>query len=387
VDKNDLNFGMGASQSALTAAAAAKRAAAHQKEMEQLQREIGASHLTPMQISARASREKTKGNECFRVGENEEAYACYSRSLALDPNNAVTYANRATACNRLKRYELAEDDCTRALKLDHNYIKAWTRRGMVRFTRGKYKEAADDFDEALMRDPENNKLMDLASNARKKYFEVEGRELPDKNTVNNEGTRTLPLSQVASVHLLPLPRAGALQVACGLYRRVVKLSKNVEVGSSSSTFTRIAISEEDDEEEEDGEGNAEEKGEDDKIGKVKATSIDDVLPTKSGFTRVPITEEDDSDEEDEQMAQEQREDNLSAAEKEQLATRLKEEGNSMLNAKNYEQAIECYSKSLAVLPSQSASLNNRAYAHMLTKVRKKNECPFPLTQSLSAKQT
>lgn len=85
-------------------------------------------------------RERAKGNEFYRAGENDKAYDCYSISIALDPRNAITFANRAMTCIRLEKFESAEDDCSRALIIDPTYIKAWSRRGMTRFKRGKYLE-------------------------------------------------------------------------------------------------------------------------------------------------------------------------------------------------------------------------------------------------------
>lgn len=84
--------------------------------------------------------EKTKGNESFRIAENNDAVACYSISLALDARNAVVWANRAMAYIRLELFDLAEADSTVALHLDPTYVKAYSRRGLVRFKRGKYAE-------------------------------------------------------------------------------------------------------------------------------------------------------------------------------------------------------------------------------------------------------
>ena len=85
-------------------------------------------------------REKQKGNEYFRVGDNQEAYNCYSRSIALDPASAVVFGNRAITSIRLERFATAEDDCSRALELDSEYVKAWSRRGLARFKQGRYAE-------------------------------------------------------------------------------------------------------------------------------------------------------------------------------------------------------------------------------------------------------
>lgn len=132
------NKAPGKTQEELQNEVSSKRAEAHKREMAQIQSDLGAGGLSELQRTTRANREKIKGNECFKIGEMEEAFACYSRSLALDASNAITYANRAMASLRLNKLELAEDDCSRSLALDGAYVKAWSRRGSTRFKRGKY---------------------------------------------------------------------------------------------------------------------------------------------------------------------------------------------------------------------------------------------------------
>lgn len=48
-----------------------------------------------------------------QVKEYDEAFRCYTCSLALDDANARVYNNRAAAAHKLERFDQAEDDCTR----------------------------------------------------------------------------------------------------------------------------------------------------------------------------------------------------------------------------------------------------------------------------------
>lgn len=86
--------------------------------------------------------EKLKGNECFKMNENDKAVLHYSRSLAFDDSKAAIWANRAMTYIRLELFNYAEEDCSVALSLDATYVKALFRRGLVRFKMGKYAEVS-----------------------------------------------------------------------------------------------------------------------------------------------------------------------------------------------------------------------------------------------------
>ncbi|KAM0886660.1 hypothetical protein ACQ4PT_029565 [Festuca glaucescens] len=111
-----------------------------------------------------AASEKEQGNEYFKQKKFAEAIECYSRSIALSPT-AVSFANRAMAYLKLRRFEEAENDCTEALILDDRYVKAYSRRITARKGLGKLKEAMDDAEFAVSVDPNNPEL-------RKQYSEI-----------------------------------------------------------------------------------------------------------------------------------------------------------------------------------------------------------------------
>ncbi|XP_030828570.1 RNA polymerase II-associated protein 3 [Strongylocentrotus purpuratus] len=102
-----------------------------------------------------ANAEKEKGNTFFKKGKYEDAVACYSKGLKVDPDNALLSANRAMALLKLKRFEEAEKDCDSAISLDSTYIKAYARRGTARLELGKLEEAQKDFEQVLNIETEN----------------------------------------------------------------------------------------------------------------------------------------------------------------------------------------------------------------------------------------
>jgi tetratricopeptide (TPR) repeat protein len=199
-----------------------------------------------------ATRERQKGNECFKAGELDEAVVNYTRSAALNPFNAPVHANRSLAYLRLKMFERAEDDCTHALEVDPKYVKAWSRRGMVRHRRGKYAGAMTDFETALELEPSNVEVSKLLSKSKAKFEELEGID-------NKAGT----------------------------------------------SFTRVTIEEVDSDNDDDDEGGDDESGggqgfrkisivmDDDSDSDEESDGDEDQAPAKSEFTKVQIVCDDD----------------------------------------------------------------------------------------------
>ncbi|DBA02041.1 TPA: hypothetical protein N0F65_000288 [Lagenidium giganteum] len=151
-----------------------RREAERKKEIASLPAYVNLDELSSEEKEVCALYEKQKGNECFKVGENEDAILYYTRSLAFDDTNAVVYSNRAMAYLRTKSFVAAENDCSRAISLDPIYVKAWVRRGMTRFRRGKYETAVADFKEALRLDPNNREVEKLLKKTQEKWQEVDG---------------------------------------------------------------------------------------------------------------------------------------------------------------------------------------------------------------------
>ena len=327
----------------------AQRAEAHRREMEQVQAQLGTGSLTPLQRSTRANREKVKGNECFKAGEVQEAFDCYSRSLAFDASNGVTYANRAMAALKLSKFELAEDDCSRSIKLDPKYVKAWSRRGSTRFKRGKYREAVSDFETALTLTPADHpgrtELSNLAAGAREKYLEVEGRPLPSTNGILVP-YRCDSLKAFASKALPPLANA---EVVGGGKCTVVTFEGHGQVPKAESG-TRIAITVESDSEDDEEEEHA------------PATTLSEEGEGEAaeGFRRIAIVEESESESEDEDEDREAR------------AMTLKDHGNDLMKRHKYSDAERAYTEALSlcadlqVSVAAIAAFNNRSMARLST---------------------
>ncbi|GAB9465573.1 hypothetical protein Gpo141_00002978 [Globisporangium polare] len=151
-----------------------RRELERKRELASLPSYVDFDELSKEEKEVYALHEKQKGNECFKVNENDEAVLYYTRSMAFDDTNAIVYANRAMAYLRTKSFAAAEQDCTRATLLDPTYVKGWSRRGMTRFRRGKYEDALGDFEEALRLEPGSKEIEKLLKKTQDKWRESDG---------------------------------------------------------------------------------------------------------------------------------------------------------------------------------------------------------------------
>jgi tetratricopeptide (TPR) repeat protein len=108
---------------------------------------------------------KERGNEFFKSNSLTDALTCYSKAIALCPDDtaneitlAVFYGNRAACYSNLKELELAEEDCTEALLRNPKYIKVLIRRANIYERREKYDQALADLREVHTLDPSNTQV-------------------------------------------------------------------------------------------------------------------------------------------------------------------------------------------------------------------------------------
>ncbi|XP_034737994.1 small glutamine-rich tetratricopeptide repeat-containing protein alpha-like [Etheostoma cragini] len=98
---------------------------------------------------------KTDGNDQMKVENFSAAVEFYSKAIAINPQNAVYYCNRAAAYSKLGNYAGAVQDCEQAICIDPNYSKAYGRMGLALASLNKHTEAAGYYKKALELDPDN----------------------------------------------------------------------------------------------------------------------------------------------------------------------------------------------------------------------------------------
>ncbi|XP_077573710.1 small glutamine-rich tetratricopeptide repeat-containing protein alpha [Stigmatopora nigra] len=105
---------------------------------------------------AEAEQLKNDGNDQMKVENYAAAVEFYSKALAINPQNAVYYCNRAAALSKLGNYAGAVQDCERAIDIDPGYSKAYGRMGLALTSLNKHTEAVTFYKKALELDPDND---------------------------------------------------------------------------------------------------------------------------------------------------------------------------------------------------------------------------------------
>lgn len=84
---------------------------------------------------------KEAGNKHFFNSEYDEAIACYSEALNLQPRSHLLFSNRSVAYSKLKLYGKALDDATQCIKLAPEFARGYLRKALACNGLKNYDEA------------------------------------------------------------------------------------------------------------------------------------------------------------------------------------------------------------------------------------------------------
>ncbi|CAH3194909.1 unnamed protein product [Porites evermanni] len=98
---------------------------------------------------------KEQGNALVKQNRYDEAVACYTECIEIDPENVAVYTNRALCYLRLNQDELAIQDTTEALRLQPDNVKALFRRALAKKALNQYDSAARDLFQLQKIEPKN----------------------------------------------------------------------------------------------------------------------------------------------------------------------------------------------------------------------------------------
>jgi len=110
----------------------------------------------------------------------------YTKAIAICPDNAVYYGNRAAAFSGMDSNDEAIKDCERSLQIDPKYVKAHSRMGNALLNMGEYMRASACYKMALSIDPNNQTYAEQLALAERRLEEDQSKDAKDDDTVGAE---------------------------------------------------------------------------------------------------------------------------------------------------------------------------------------------------------
>jgi len=101
---------------------------------------------------------KLKANELLNKRLWEESITVYTEAIEYHPNNAIYYANRSIAYQKIGKINEAMEDAKKAIKIDANYSKSYARLADCYLSKKDYTAAIQAYKDGLAVDPSNAAL-------------------------------------------------------------------------------------------------------------------------------------------------------------------------------------------------------------------------------------
>lgn len=101
---------------------------------------------------------KAKGNAAFSAGNYEEAIKHFTEAIVFAPTNHVLYSNRSAAYASLHKYNEALQDAKKTVEIKADWSKGYSRLGAAYVGLGKYDDAISSYKKGLELDPSNEGL-------------------------------------------------------------------------------------------------------------------------------------------------------------------------------------------------------------------------------------
>ena len=107
---------------------------------------------------AMADQAKANGNAAFSSGKFEEAARYFGEAIALAPDNHVLYSNRSAAYASIHKYHDALQDAKKTVELKPDWAKGYSRLGAAYVGLNQHDEAIAAYKQGLQKEPANEAL-------------------------------------------------------------------------------------------------------------------------------------------------------------------------------------------------------------------------------------
>ncbi|KAF7131179.1 hypothetical protein CNMCM5793_004229 [Aspergillus hiratsukae] len=117
---------------------------------------------------------KAEGNKAFSAKDYSTAIEKFTQAIELEPSNHILYSNRSAVYAAQSDYQKALDDASKAIEIKPDWSKGYSRKGAACRGLGDLLGAHDAFEEALKLDPSNEQAKS-GFNAVKRAIDAEAR--------------------------------------------------------------------------------------------------------------------------------------------------------------------------------------------------------------------
>jgi len=282
---------------------------------------------------------KQQGNAALKEGNAAGAIELYGQAIGLDPTNHVLYSNRSAAFCKKEDFASALADAEKCVEIKPDWIKGYTRKGTALQFLKKYTEAILAYEDGLAVDPNNQQMKDGIQSCRP--------HLPASSSPYAQGNPFGDLAQV--IHKLRhddktkdyFKDPTYLQLLEDMSRDPSALTSKLQdprvmtsittlLGLDPSMGAELAKAQQN--------GNGDSKSES-KPEKMDTTPAPEPAEEKTAF-------EDEAE--------------LKQLKRSRQAMEEKQLGNTAYKSKNFETALEHYSKAIELDPSNMVFLTNKA---------------------------
>ncbi|KAL3498686.1 hypothetical protein ACH5RR_041418 [Cinchona calisaya] len=105
-----------------------------------------------------ADEAKAKGNAAFSAGKYDEAIRHFTEAINFSPANHVLYSNRSAAYASLSKFSDALSDAEKTVELKPDWSKGYSRLGAAHLGLRRYDDAVSAYKKGLEIDPNNEAL-------------------------------------------------------------------------------------------------------------------------------------------------------------------------------------------------------------------------------------
>ncbi|KAL4897474.1 hypothetical protein BDV59DRAFT_167795 [Aspergillus ambiguus] len=99
---------------------------------------------------------KAEGNKAFSAKDYSTAADKFTQAIAIEPENHILYSNRSAVYSAQGEYQKALDDANKATGIKPDWSKGWARKGAAYRGMGDLLAAHDAYEEALKIEPGND---------------------------------------------------------------------------------------------------------------------------------------------------------------------------------------------------------------------------------------